>query len=255
MCTRTLAEAEKQVKEKFYPPYSGYVVIAGISSEKQMKYEEAVLNKILEETDGKLWSDQYKSEQLEAVAPWNLEFARNTVTGMRTVRSYYVATMLTPYASFEEMSDTQTMWKEAMDKLGATNIFSIMGVECPYGYIVDRGHQIETEVDQFPKRRSLKELLLTIESEMFAWPWFETRGYPGNQFTQIGEPFVSGAPELGPNTNVLYRKIRKILDPNNVMCSQKMVFTDKELEEESKNTRSGLATLRKWKKEYDLPAN
>jgi hypothetical protein len=255
MCTRTLAEAEKQVKEKFYPPYSGYMVIAGISSEKQMKYEEAVLNKILEETHGKLWSDQYKSEQLEAVAPWNLEFARNTVTGMRTVRSYYVATMLTPYAPFELMIDTQDLWRDTVEKLGATNIFTTMGIECPYGYVVDRGHQIETEVDQFPKRTVLKDIVLTIESEMFGWPWFEKRGYPGNWVVLFGEPFVSGSPELGPNTNILFRKIRKILDPNNVMASQKLVLTEDELEEESKNTRGGLASLRKWKKEFGLPTS
>jgi hypothetical protein len=251
MCSRTLDEAEKRVKEKFFPPYSGYLVIAGISSERQMEYEAKVLKKIVEETGGKMWSEKYMSEQLEAVAPWNLEFIRNTVTGMRTVRSWYLATMITPYAGFEELPDTQEMWQEVIDKIGATTIFSTMGVECPYGYITDRGHQMETEVDQFVKRPDFKGMLMTLDSMMYGWVWFMKRGYPGNWMITVGEPYSSGSPEIGPNIYLFFRKLRKVFDPNNLMSSHKQVFTEKELEAELKEEKGGMATLQKWRKKLN----
>jgi len=256
MCSRTLEEAEKHVKEKFFPTYSGYIVIAGISSEKQIKYEEKVLKKILEETGGKLWSKEYRPEQLEAVAPWNLEFIRNTVTGMRTVRAGYFATALTPYAGFDSLSDFREIWQEVIDKIGAATIFSILAAECPYGYIVDRGHQIETEEDQFAQRWDLKQVLMAIESLIYCWPRGLTKGYPGSMFAIFGEPFSSCMPEIGPNMYLLLRKLRKIMDPHNLSSSSKLVYTDEEFKSQYTKAmgkkRGALATLLKLREELGL---
>jgi hypothetical protein len=254
MCSRTLDEAERRVKEKFFPTYSGYIVIAGISSERQMKYEEKVLRKIVEETGGKLWSEEYRPEQLEAVAPWNLEFARNTETGMRTVRSWYIPNVLAPYAGYDVLPATSEMWSEVIEKIGAATIFSTMGTECPYGYFFDRGHQIETEVDQFPKRTDFEGLIKFLESSAYTWWWLIKKGYPGNYFAVFGEPWLSSAPEIGPGLYLFMRKLVKMMDPNNVMASHpKMAYTDEELKARLKKEVGGFATVLKWRRKFGFP--
>ncbi len=254
MCSRTLKEAEKRVREKYFPTYSGYIVIAGISSEKQIRYEEKVLRKIVRETGGKVWSEEHKPEELEAVAPWNLEFARNTETGMRTVRSWYIPSVLAPYAGYDVLPATSEMWSEVIEKIGPTTIFSTVGTECPYGYVFDRGHTMETEVDQFPKRTDFEGLIKFLDSSAYTWWWFIKKGYPGNYFAVFGEPWLSGSPEIGPGLYLLMRKLAKIMDPNNVMTSNpKMVYSDEELKARLKKDVGGLATILKWRKEFGFP--
>ena len=94
------------------------MVIGGFTSEKQLDYEEKVLRHIIEKTGGKLWSTEYKPELLDAVSPWNIEFVLNTETGMRTVRSNYVATQLTPYAGFRAMAEGAKLWEDPLNEVG-----------------------------------------------------------------------------------------------------------------------------------------
>ncbi len=254
MCSRTLAEAEERVREGFFPPYSGYIVLAGITSKKQLEYEEKVLKKIIEETGGRFWSKNFRAEQLEAVAPWNVEFAVNTVTGMRTVRSGYLPAMLSPYSDFKVIRDTQEMWCEALEKIGAASIFSSMGCKCPYVYVVDRGHQAVTEVDQFTKRipESFKGIIMNLSCIAYSWAWFLKRGYYGSWYAPLGEPLVSAFPETGPNLYVLYRKIRKIMDPNNLMSSERLIWTEEEFNTEVKRKSKTLQVFSKMRKENEL---
>ena len=197
MCSRTKEEAEKRMKEKFFPPNSGYVVIAGISSERQMVYEEKVLRHIIKETGGRLLSDDYKPEVLEALAPWNLEFCVNTVSGMRCIRSGYMGTMITPYAPFENIDDSKEIWGEVVDEMGAPTIFSNCGREMPYGYISDRGHQIETEMDHFiPSRADRKGMGTVIDSMGYAWGRYIQKGYQGCWYSIMGEPFTTAFPDV-----------------------------------------------------------
>jgi len=252
MCAATNEEAEKWVKEQFIPPFSGYIVIAGISCEEQMRYEEKVLKKILEETGGKLLSEEYKPEVLEALAPWNLEFAVNTVTGMRTVRGWYLATALTPYAPFYSAVDSRDVWRNVMEKIGSTHsLFSPIGATCPYLYIVDRGHQIETEIDQFPKRNDFKQLLTTLESFAFLQPAFIKKMYSGSMMETPGEPFMSSYPETGPNQYLIWRKYRKVFDPNGLMMASRAVLSDEEFKKEQvENPRGAVMTFHKWREAF-----
>lgn len=255
MCARTNEEAEKLVKEQIVSPYVGYIVIAGITCEEQIEYEEKVLKKILEETGGKLLSDEYKSEVLEILAPWNLDFAVNTVTGMRTVRGWYLASGLAPYAPFYSIRDAAEIWKDVMEKIGPTHdIFSPMGVACPYIYVVDRGHQITTEIDQFPRRDDFQQLIMTIESFGFTWAAFMKRGYFGSWMEFLGEPFISSYPESGPNGYLVWRKYRKIFDPNGLMSASRVVLSEEEFKREQVEKPGGaIRAFHKWREELGLP--
>jgi hypothetical protein len=72
----------------------------------------------------------------------------------------------------------------------------------------------------------------------------------GSLIAHMPEPFASGSPEIGPNYYLFFRKIAKILDPNNIMLSNpKMVYTDEQLMEELKRDVGTIAAIRKWRKE------
>ncbi len=46
-CSQTQEMTEKRVKERFFPPWNLYVIIAGITSDKQIEHEEKILREIL----------------------------------------------------------------------------------------------------------------------------------------------------------------------------------------------------------------
>jgi hypothetical protein len=254
MCSRTSEEAEKWVRQQFFPPYSGYIIIAGISCEEQMKYEGEVLKQIIEETGGKLLSEEYKPEVLEAGAPWNVEFAVNTVTGMRTVRGWYLATAVTPYAPFYSAVDSRDIWVEAMERIGSTHsVFSPIGATCPYLYIADRGHQIEAEIDQFPKRNDFKQLLMALDTIAFLWPAFIKKMYFGSTMETPGEPFPSSYPETGPNQYLVWRKYRKAFDPKGLMMARRAILSEEEFKREQvENPRGAIIAFHKWREALSL---
>ena len=232
MCSYTIDEANRRSQERFFG-FTGYMVIGGFASEKQLDYEEKVFRHIIETTGGELWSSEHKPELLDAVSPWNVEFILNTETGMRTVRSNYIAIQLTPYAGFQMMQDAAKLWDEVMNEVGAVGeergeYFSRMGAWCPYGYIVDRGHQIVTEEDQFPERTSEKELVTTLQSTLNGWYRFIAAGYPYSMMGDMGEPFVTMTPEIGPDRYLLHRKYREITDPKGIMSPGRAVASSDE---------------------------
>ena len=232
MCSYTIAEANKRSEERYFG-FSGYMVIAGIWSEKQLDYEEKVLRHIVEETGGKLWSAEYKPELLDAVAPWSVEFVLNTETGLRTLRSNYIDSMLTPYARFREIPDTSRLWEETYNEVGTLGeergeYFSHMGTWCPYGYIADRGHQVETEVDYFPERTNEKELITMFEGMADSIYRYMANKYPSSWMEDLLEPFPPMMPEVGPDRYLLLRKYREITDPKGVISPLRLATTGDE---------------------------
>jgi hypothetical protein len=75
-CSQTQDLTLQRVKEKFFPPYNCYIIIAGFVSEKQIEYEEKIFREIVAELNGKILSADYKPEVLEALAPWNLDMSQ-----------------------------------------------------------------------------------------------------------------------------------------------------------------------------------
>ena len=252
MCSKTSEEAEKRMKEGFFSPYQGYIVLAAITSKHQLEYEEKVFMKILEETGGKLISKDYKPEVLDAVAIWNLEFSTNTLTGMRTVRSGYIATVLPPLGPFTMIGDGAKIWCDLIERFGATTVFSKAGCNCPYGYIVDRGHQITIEADQFAKRYEIKHLGATISAEVYSWPAFMRKGYWGGMFV-FTEPMTSCLPEIGPNLYMLLRKFREVFDPNGLAAgSRRVVWSEDEFKARLERRSRTLEAMLKAREEYGL---
>ena len=50
----------QRIKDRFFPPYNCYIIICGITSERQIAYEEKVFREIITEEGGTFLSDSYK---------------------------------------------------------------------------------------------------------------------------------------------------------------------------------------------------
>ena len=256
MCSYTIDEANQRSKEYF--GITGYMVLAGVSSEKQLAYEEKVLRHVVEETGGKLLSADYKPEMLDALAPWNVEYVLNTETGMRTVRSNYIPYALPPYGTFDEMIDGVEIWKDVEKDVGFLGeergeYFSRMPMDCPYGYILDRGHQITIEMDQFPERSSRAELIKFFDGNFYGFARFMASGYPGSWFADFGEPFLSIFPEIGPDSYLMVRMLRKITNPNNILVPGRAAWTDEEFKAALKNPSKTMETMLHWREHFGFP--
>ena len=256
MCSYSIEEANQRSKEYF--GITGYIVLAGVSSEKQLAYEEKVVKQIVDETGGKLLSADYKPELLDALAPWNVEYVLNTETGMRTVRSGYIPLSLPPYGTFDEMTDGMEIWEDVGKDVGFIGedkgeYFSRMCGDCPYGYIVDRGHNITIEMDQFPERASRAELIKFFDGNFYGFARFMASGYPGSWFADFGEPFLSVFPEIGPDSYLMVRMLRKITNPNNILVPGRAAWTDEEFKASMQNPSKTMETMLHWREHFGFP--
>ncbi len=256
MCSYTIAEANKRSRAFF--GITGYMVLAGISSEKQLAYEEKVLKHIVEETGGKLLSPEYKPELLDALSPWNVEYVLNTETGMRTVRSNYMSLTLPPFAGFSEIKDSAEIWKTAEKDVGFVGedrgeYFSRMMIDCPYAYITDRGHQLTIEMDQFPERSSLAECTTFLKGALHAYVAYMNKGYPGSWMMDTGEPFLSNFPEIGPDTYLLTRGYRRMTDPKGIYAPGRVILSSEEFKATAKKMPRTMQTIHELRAHFGLP--
>jgi hypothetical protein len=236
---------EKRVKEKFFPPWNLYVIVAGIISDQQIEYEERVLKDIVKECNGTFLTENYKPEVLEALSPWNLDCIRH-VCGYRMNRRSYLGGVL-PGGPLEMVKYHSTIWREALQMFGETHITDrggaddtpfIYGIE-PYGrYTIS-----ETDIYPDPSDPHSLEKCATITIYGTIRNACERKSHPvGLGFTV--EPFTSFFPELGPNAYLLFRKLRKLFDPNNVCSPGRQVFTQEEFEAFPDQLAQGINKLR-----------
>ena len=256
MCSYTIADANKRSEGYFHT--SGYMVLVGFTSLKQLEYEEKVLRHLVDETGGKLWSSEYEPEKLDAVSPWNVEYILNTETGMRTIRSNYISHILPPFSTFKQPVDTSEIWRELCKIYGVTGeergeYHSRVSGECPYGYIADRGHQMMTELDQFPERTSESELLTWINSLIYLQMALLEKGYPGLFTVDVGEPWMTTIPEIGPDSYMIMRMMQKIVDPREIIAPLRAVYTDEEFKAMIKKPSTMVRQILEMRDKFGLP--
>jgi len=238
-CSQTEEMAERRHKEQFFPPYNIYVCIAGISSERQIEYEEKVLMDIIEETGGKLLSKEHKPEVLEALAPWNQDVFRH-VTGFRMNRPGGFGGLF-PMREIDVNKTLSEMWKGClernpdhphhMDDGGAA------GISTPFVYSSGlRGHWGAGEVDFYYSQADIKSIEAAIKLFMDGQESCvrETKTY--GIANMLSEPFTTQqGPGLGPNVHLLFRKLKKVFDPLNICNPRKLVYTEEDLEKLDEN--------------------
>ena len=117
----------------------------------------------------------------------------------------------------------------------------------PFIYVVNRGHFQYCETDTYPQTHSDPEGLKNSMALMVYnwWACIKEKCSPGSIVGMMMEPFHSFSPEIGPNSNILFRKVRKVFDPQGIYSPGKMVFTEEELKAVPDMIKDSLLELRK----------
>lgn len=125
--------------------------------------------------------------------------------------------------------------------------------ECPYGYIGDRGHQMMTELDQFPERTSEKELMTWIQSLIYLQMALLLKGYPGLFTVDVGEPWMSTIPELGPDSYMIMRIFQDIVDPKEVIAPRRAIYTSDEFKKLMENPGTMIQQIMDMREKFGFP--
>jgi hypothetical protein len=227
-CSQTQEMTVERCEKKFFPDWNCYVIIAGTTSEKQIEYEEKVLKQIIEEVGGTFLSESYKPEVLEALKPWNLDCIRHT-TGFRMNRKMYANAWL-PAGPLDTAFRTSKAWKKALETFGECDITDRGGADdTPFIYALQRGHFCLFETDNYPDPVLPDEIRKAQGYGIYGMGAFikNNLGPMLMAFLNV-EPLTTMFPEIGPDSHLLMRKIRKVFDPNSVAAPGRQVFTEEE---------------------------
>ena len=146
---------EKLFREKFFPDWLIYVVITGISSKRQMDYEEKVLMEIIEETGGKLLSESYKPEVLKELEFWNLDAFRAALVARMMRRGGF----LTDDLRLSRLEFIPLQYKSHLDAMKRHPEHPhITDLGTTFVYAVDRGHIGVNETDMYYNQADPKEI-------------------------------------------------------------------------------------------------
>jgi glycolate oxidase len=230
-CSQTQEMTLKRVKEQFFPPYNLYVIIAGITSEKQIEYEENVVRQIIAETGGTFLTEEYKGDVLTALAPWNVDFVRH-VTGFRMNRHTYSGSNVLGGTVDDVAHKTRETLIFSMKIFGESYITDRGGIDdTPFLYAVSPyGRFWLSETDVYPDATN-PELLQRAGALVFCGvtQLYAQKFGPGANGIGVSlEPLTSFFPEHGPNAHLLFRKFRKAWDPYNLYVAGRQVFTKEE---------------------------
>lgn len=228
-CSQTQDMTLERVKNKFFPPYNCYVIIYGVTSDGQMEYEEKVFREIIAEHNGTFLTEDHKGDVLYALAPWNLDCIRH-MTGFRMNRYFYGGSIVPGGLLRDTAYKTKEIWTRTINALGETYITDRGGIDdTPFLYAIERGSRFWlSEADVYPDPLDPKKLDKARGLTVAAVTDFVSQKYPPIGMGVSIEPLTSFFPEQGPNAYLLFRKIRKIFDPNSIYAPGRQVFSEEE---------------------------
>jgi hypothetical protein len=228
-CSQTQDMTMDRVNNKFFPPYNLYVILYGVTSGDQIAYEEKVFREIIAENNGTFLTEDHKGDVLYALAPWNLDCIRH-VTGFRMNRFYYGGSIVPGGLLKDTAYKTKEIWTRTIDTLGETFVTDRGGIDdTPFLYAVERGSRFWlSEADVYPDPLDTKMIDRARSLIITAATDFVSQDYPPIGMGVCIEPLTSFFPEQGPNVNLLFRKFRKIFDPNNIYATGRQVFSEEE---------------------------
>jgi hypothetical protein len=228
-CSQTQEMTNQRTEEGYFPPFNCYVIIAGITSPKQIAYEEKVVRQIAEETGGTILSENHKPDILKTLAPWNLDWVRH-VSGFRMNRRMYANAWL-PVGPFEMSLQHQKFWTDCLNTVGETHITDRGGSkDTPFIYAIDRGRFCFTETDNYPDPTKPEEIQKAVASGLYGMTRL-IKEKVGNTLMALStvEPLVSFYPEVGPHSQIFFRKIRRVFDPKGLCAPGRQVYTEEEM--------------------------
>ncbi|MFC1591706.1 FAD-binding oxidoreductase [Thermodesulfobacteriota bacterium] len=243
-CSQTQEMTVDRCKNKFFPDWNCYVILANTTSDRQIEYEEKVLRQIIGEVGGRFLSDEYKPEVREALKPWNYDCIRHS-TGYRMNRKMYANAWL-PVGPIDSAFETSKQWKKALATFGELDITDRGGADdTPFIYALQRGHFCLFETDNYPDPVLPEEIKKAQAYGIYGMANFikNDLGPMLMAFLNV-EPFTTMFPEAGPNSHLLMRKIRKVFDPNSVASPGRQVFTEEEWQQFPAEVKAAVNKMR-----------
>jgi hypothetical protein len=250
-CSQTQEMTLERVNNKFFPPYNCYLIIYGVTSERQMEYEERIFREIIAEHRGTFLTQEYKGDVLYALAPWNLDCIRH-VTGFRMNRFFYGGSIVPGGLLKDTAYKTKEIWARTINAMGETYITDRGGIDdTPFLYAIERGSRFWlSEADVYPDPLDPQKLEKARGLTIAAVTDFVSQKYPPIGMGVAIEPLTSFFPEQGPNAHLMMRKLRKIFDPNNIYVPGRQVFSEEEFKALPQEMFDSINGLRK---KYGLP--
>ena len=207
---------EKYIKEGYFPKHLIYVVVSGISSEKQILYEQSVLKEIVEETGGR-----FRDDLSDILSTWNADAFRSGV-GTRICRrgGYTIVRM------GESQIGKQEMYYKIRNGIIEKHPHNILDEETPFVYVYDRGYFCIIETDSYFDQSIYDEV---DNSRKIAKEGFVESGLKdGLGWFSFIEPLTSiYGPHIGPDFHLILRKVKEIFDPKDTMNPGKLVKCEK----------------------------
>ena len=212
----SLEETEKKFKEGYFPKLLVYVILAGISSNKQLDFEERVLMDIIKDTNGILRTDELK----EVLSTWHGDAFRSA-TSMRMGRrgSYHLVKM-----SELPLNCVEMVYKDHMSLVEGTEHY-MMDDEIPWVYIHDRGYWSLNETDSYFDQNDPKECersMKRVTTGLFRMV-SDDNNRTGWYLCGLEPLTTLYGPKIGPDFHLMLKKIKKIFDPTDTMNPGKLV--------------------------------
>ena len=110
-----------------------------------------------------------------------------------------------------------------------------------------------TELDQFPERTSEKELVTWINSLVYLQMALVEKGYPGLFSVDVGEPWMTTIPEIGPDSYMIMRVMQKIINPKGVIAPRRAALSADEFKETFKKPGTMIRQIMEMRDRFGLP--
>jgi len=218
---RTSALTEKVFREGYFPQHLIYIVLAGLTSEKQLDYEEKVLRQIVEECKGEFMEGEF----LETASTWNFDAFRTGDT-VRACRTGSYAGLWMGFAQIEH----RQQYFEDKQKLIKDKPHQLLDNETPYVYVADRGYFSLFETDTYYDQSDSKQV--DDERELVKGGFITLTMNCRLGFLMFPEPLASiFGSQVGPNFHLLSKNMKNVFDPNDTMNPAKLVTMEPKKEQ------------------------
>jgi hypothetical protein len=162
----------------------------------------------------------------EALSNYNLDAFR-TYYCYRVLRNKLMGAGVLPRSNIAYLPKHDANWEECLVACGPKSRECSFGDSC--GYLEDKGHFFVCERDVCGDPLDTEGILIGMQLVLWGLCKAIKGKEGGNGIMGLPlEPFTSSFPEVGPDFNVLLRKVRKVFDPNSISAPGRQVFTEDE---------------------------
>jgi len=208
----TQALSEKVFCEGVFPKHCIYVVIAGISSPRQIEYEEKVLRLIVARCGGR-----FRDDLRDVLATWHGDAFRSGDTVRVTRHGGYAITRMGV-----SVIDTQEEYYKVQREILAKFRHYKLDEEMPEMYICDRGYWVIHETDTYYDQGDKEQVKDSRGQAKAAFVDYQKRD--GLGWYIFVEPLTTiHGPNIGPDFHLRLKDIKRVFDPKDTMNPGKLV--------------------------------